>query len=142
MALTLRAPLTFVVVDPAGRKPGAFVVTPSSLSCAIRSSALAFRAVRSGPSAFRRKAEGLHTFVLTQFRTQNRYALLLEFLSKLMPSSFAISVLRSSMDFSRTVRAVLLTGTWGGRDTATPRMFSAAHCLKRGSLFGPLMGKV
>ena len=46
------------------------------------------------------------------------------------------------MDFSRTVRAVLLTGTWGSRDTATPGMFSAAHCLKRGSLFGPLMGKL
>lgn len=61
---------------------------------------------------------------------------------KLTPSSFAISVLRSSTDFNRTVRASLLTGTWGGRETATPGMCSAAHRLKRGNLLGPLMGRV
>jgi hypothetical protein len=42
----------------------------------------------------------------------------------------------------RIVIASLFTGTWGGKLTSISGAFSVAHFLKRGSLFGPLIGNV
>jgi len=46
------------------------------------------------------------------------------------------------MDRTRIVIFSLLTGTCGGRLNAMSGALAAAHCLKRGSLLGPLIGKV